>query len=543
MSFIAIILILGIFSIYETQTIAGRTKTLYDRPHTNLIKMVNIETQVEQVGVELRDSMLKGTSIPDETKNTFTDVLNQIAEIDANKVDKTQAKSENIIAIEEAIAVWSNYGNQIISLLESGKSEEISDELYQSFYTSETDLLEKVITLTETASANALKFRNQSSSMAVVTLIVMIVLFVLAIVFAIILLKIVVESFTRPMDEIGKAAEEMSKGSLNAKITYAADNEIGQLALNMNKLMAGIKKLINDIGYCLGAMAEGDFTVSSTCRESYIGDYEPLLEYMRKIAVNLSEVIGEIKASSVQVASGSANMAEGAQHLAIDATDEASAVEELTATVNEVTNQVEDTAEGTRQADERADQVEKEVMESSSHMKNMTEAMLRINETSSQIEVIMKTIEDIASQTNLLSLNASIEAARAGEAGRGFAVVAGEIGQLANQSAQAANNTRELIQASLGEIKKGNEIVKDTSDSLNQVVYSVREIRELVGKTKDTTVRQATSMEEINKAVEQIANVIENTSATAQESSATSEELSAQAEVLNGLVEQFKVRS
>lgn len=321
------------------------------------------------------------------------------------------------------------------------------------------------------------------------------------------------------------------------EITTGDETQI--LAESMRTLVGNMQQVIGDIDYCLKELSGGNFAVTSKAEKNYIGDFESILRCVNSLQETLSGTMIQMMEASDQVSLGADQMSQNAQNLAEGATEQAGAIEELTATIINVTQMAKTSAESAQEANHKVEQATREAESSSKDMEDLREAMERISATSRDIQNIIEAIEDIASQTNLLSLNASIEAARAGEAGRGFAVVAEQIGKLASDSAQSAVNTRELIVKSLEEVENGNEITLKATKTFENIIGHMRSFGEIANEVSQNSNAQADNLREIEQGVEQISTVVQSNSAAAQETSATSEELSAQSENLNELINQF----
>ncbi len=346
--------------------------------------------------------------------------------------------------------------------------------------------------------------------------------------------------FVRPIEKVQAGTAKLAKGELDVNVEVHSQNELGEMANDLNAAIAKIREYIEVIEFGLDEVGKGNFAVRPTVE--FQGDFVKIKDSIENITMSLSHTLGQINEGADQVAIGSEQLAMSAQTLAEGATSQAASVQELTATIENVASAAEDSAQKANESYQTAEKYAGVAQDSSDEMKRLTEAMERITETSQQIESIIAEIEDIAEQTNLLSLNASIEAARAGEAGRGFAVVADQIGKLAADSAQSAINTKELIVKSLAEIEQGNAITTKTAEALEQVVGGIKELAGAAKNNSTMSAEQAETMAQVQMGIEQIADVVQNNSASAEETSATSEELSAQSQNLKALVDQFILR-
>lgn len=364
-----------------------------------------------------------------------------------------------------------------------------------------------------------------------------------ALVITLILSTYLTRAITRPLHELEVSAAKIVEGDFNISVTYKSKDELGSLAKAFKNMTTILEAVIADASMLLSEMADGNFDVRTKAEERYVGNFQDLLLSIRKLNRGLSSTLGQINASADQVAAGAGQVSDGAQALSQGATEQASAVEELASTIAGISQQVKDTAENAVVARDQSNVAGDEVDACNKHMQDMMAAMEEITRTSNQIGNIIKTIENIAFQTNILALNASVEASRAGAAGKGFAVVADEVRSLASKSTDASKNTAELIESSIKAVERGTQIANSTAKSLMKVVEGVRTASAKVDMIATAAEDQAGAVEQVTVGVDQISSVVQTNSATAQESAAASQQLSSQAEMLKGLVSQFNLRA
>jgi methyl-accepting chemotaxis protein len=348
---------------------------------------------------------------------------------------------------------------------------------------------------------------------------------------------------SKPLEKISHRLEEFKNGDLSTPFpTVDTDDEVAMIGNDVKSTVDVLNTIISDMEYMLTEMANGNFNISSRHPEVYAGEFSELLTAINGMNDQLDTALREVDESAKMVAAGSVNLADAAQALAEGATDQAASVQELQASMDTITQGLEETVRKVDAAYEEAKLCADNAQRSRDEMRSMIEAMNNISDTSKMIENIIGEIEDIASQTNLLSLNAAIEAARAGDAGKGFAVVADQIRNLAEQSSKSAVNTRKLIEESVREVEVGNEVAHRTAEVLEGVVVGIGKIADTSQILSRDTAEQALALEQAADGVARISEIVQSNSATAEESSATSEELSAQSTTMRELVGRFELK-
>lgn len=456
-----------------------------------------------------------------------------VSESGKETYEKIKAELENYWVLDEKIlSIGATTDRSLCRQAQDMALEQLAP-VYGTIYADLDDLLEVKV-------EEGQKLSQTLTILSAILSIVIVVVIVGAVILSMRIGKKIAIGISGPLNELGKRFKMFATGDLTSPFPESdSEDEVADMVHDAVDMANMLKVIIRDIGELLKEMENGNYAVTSKVQEKYTNDFQQVIKSMRGLRNQMTKTLRSIGEASDQVSSGSMNLADAAQSLAEGATEQAGAVEELQATIIDITETMELSAKSAEESYNLAQNYADEADHSREEMETMVTAMEKISESSAKIGNIISEIESIASQTNLLSLNASIEAARAGEAGRGFSVVAEEIRQLAEQSAKAAVDTRELIESSMKEIAEGSRAVERASGSIDTVVSGIKQIAESSKNLSVMVINQAGTMRQAEQGISQISEVVQNTSATAEESSATSQQLSAQAATLDELVGQF----
>lgn len=546
--FVTFAIILGIFLVTVITSIYGITyggsqfTDFYEYSYPMSLTTAEIRRGVQTSIKALGLSML--TSDVQETAAHLEEVNEQMGEVEEKLNYLLKNYRGDSSRIQEALNILNQaetYRKQIEELAADNRNDEASELFFKQYnpvILQVRDLMTEMDENTTVLADNTYKDSNNAQrGVTILVVIVSIIAVMATVVMAVYLTKMI----KQPIAEIEGAAKEMANGILDVSIEYQSEDELGSLAENMRIMTRQIKYYMDEIAKSTQQLAQGDLNVKTL--DPFLGDFETVQHAVHQLVGSLNSTMTQINQASDQVAAGADQVSSGSQALSQGATEQASSIEELAATINEISMKVNETADNAIEAREQTAQAGNETAVCNSQMQEMIAAMDEITQKSSEIGKIIKTIEDIAFQTNILALNAAVEAARAGEAGKGFAVVADEVRSLASKSAEASKNTAVLIEGSIQAVEKGTRIANETAESLMKVVGSAKNVAGIVDKIADSAADQSASVNQVTQGVDQISSVVQTNSATAEESAAASEELSGQAQVLKSLVSQFKLRT
>ena len=474
-----------------------------------------------------------------------------------SQIQDTDAKLEAIMSAnskaqkgqddyEVANAAWKKYrgaSDEILQLSREGKQQEASKLMTGEVYEDYKSFSKKLTILRDKFQVEL----DQAKTMAnVCTVIIFIVIVAAGLAIAVVTTmigKIITNSITEPVKQIDAAVASLRKGELSnvEMLTYESEDEFGDTIRNLKEAMGILADYVREISVEVKAIAQGDLTRNGDDITDFLGDFSELKTSLLYILKRFNSTLTEISNLAEQVSSNSSEVENASKSLADGATEQAGVIEELNATIDTVVDMAEDTAKETQNASARVKASANKANEEKEKMNELLTEMEHITEISKEIGNIITDIEDIASQTNLLSLNASIEAARAGEAGKGFAVVADQIGKLAADSAKSAVNTRDLIDKTLVEIEKGNTITRTTADAFNQIITDMESFAELAESTMEKANSQAESLEQIGQGIEQLSGVVQGNAASSEENTAISINLAEGAAKMHDRVNIFKL--
>lgn len=530
--------VVGIIAIVNIQEMNSLNKEMYELHTSTMDDMAIVLANYQQERAIIRDMLiLEDEELRQSKMDTLTQLDLQTDE--SMEIFDAGIKSEEMRAhfetLEKAISEFRIYRDNIIELSENGQVEKATESLYsdgvainEAMQTSGTDILNlKVQQSKESADTN-----SQLAQSATTT---MVIIIVVGVIISLGLGLFISRIISKPINEMVLAANKLAEGDVAVNVAANTKDEVGKLAESFGRMITNIRSQVNVVE----RIAAGDLTVEVNVRS----EQDLLNKKLAEMVAKNNEVLGNIASASEQVAAGSRQVSDSSIALSQGATEQASSIEQLTASLEEISSQTKLNAQNANQANELAEVAKSNALKGNSQMKEMQKAMEEINESSTNISKIIKVIDEIAFQTNILALNAAVEAARAGQHGKGFAVVAEEVRNLAARSANAAKETTDMISGSISKVAAGTKIADETAEALNKIVEDVAKAADLVGDIAIASNEQATGIAQINQGIMQVSQVVQTNSATSEESAAASEELSSQAELLKSSVSKYTLKA
>ena len=550
MTVLVMTLFLVLVALISTLVIRLNIEKITEVWSPSLEYLQDLETMTAKYRIKQYQHLVESdAAIMNSCEEEIQKLESQIQDTDANldaimSADSDARKGQD--HYEVAKAAWEEYraaSDEILKLSRAGKQQEASKLMTGKVYEEYKALAEKLTILSDEFQAEL----DRAKTMANVCIIIIFIVIVAAgLAIAVVTTqigKIITNSITEPVEQIDAAVASLRKGELSnvEMLTYESEDEFGDTIRNLKEAMGILADYVSEISVEVKAIAQGDLTRNGDDITDFLGDFSELKASLLYILKRFNSTLTEISNLAEQVSSNASEVENASRSLADGATEQAGVIEELNATVDTVVDLAADTAKETQSASARVKASANKANEEKEKMNDLLMEMEHITEISKEIGNIITDIEDIASQTNLLSLNASIEAARAGEAGKGFAVVADQIGKLAADSAKSAVNTRDLIDKTLVEIENGNTITRTTADAFNQIIADMESFAEIAQNTMEKANSQAESLGQIGQGIEQLSSVVQGNAASSEENTAISINLAEGAAKMRDRVNIFKL--